>query len=460
MNKPKVLIVSDSPLLDTGFGRVARELGTGLTAFGYPVTALGWFHQNNDRLVPFRVIPTDLSTPEHAQADVYGQLSYDRVVARVKPDLVITVGDEWMVKHIAARPRQHKLVGYVPIDSIPVSTSWAKTFAKFDKLVAFTQFGKAGLVNAMGAEWADRIDVVPHGVDVDTFRPLPDRRACRGLISDAAGFIVGCVARNNPRKNLPRLLKVFRQFLRPSTTCNACGNVVFAKVDACVQCRSQDVAHFGPKDDAILYLHAVANDVAGHDLHELVYRQGLVGRVGLPDDAMDVGKGVSDTRLNELYNAFDVFALPTMGEGWGLPIAEAMSAGLPVLVTDYSGHVEFVRGAGELINVSDFETCKATLGERAIVDIFDFVVKLDRFYYEPEDFARKYGPFFEKQQGIPKDVIPQIGAGLALREETGRLARQRMAGLSWPYVLLEWHKVIQSLGVWPATDNASPIEIL
>ena len=45
-----------------------------------------------------------------------------------------------------------------------------------------------------------------------------------------------------------------------------------------------------------------------------------------------VGQGVSRAELNQIYNLFDVFALPTAGEGFGLPIIEAMAAGVPVVV--------------------------------------------------------------------------------------------------------------------------------
>jgi glycosyltransferase involved in cell wall biosynthesis len=38
-----------------------------------------------------------------------------------------------------------------------------------------------------------------------------------------------------------------------------------------------------------------------------------------------------------MYDAADAFVLSTKGEGWGLPIAEAMSMALPVIVTDAPG---------------------------------------------------------------------------------------------------------------------------
>jgi glycosyltransferase involved in cell wall biosynthesis len=46
---------------------------------------------------------------------------------------------------------------------------------------------------------------------------------------------------------------------------------------------------------------------------------------------------LSREEVRELYLSSDAFVLPTRGEGWGLPIAEAMGLGLPVIVTNYSG---------------------------------------------------------------------------------------------------------------------------
>eukprot|EP00966_Prymnesium_polylepis_P306638 7085868-Prymnesium_polylepis.1 len=43
-----------------------------------------------------------------------------------------------------------------------------------------------------------------------------------------------------------------------------------------------------------------------------------------------------------MYAAADAFVLPTRGEGWGLPIAEGMAMGLPVIATNWTGPTAFL----------------------------------------------------------------------------------------------------------------------
>lgn len=61
--------------------------------------------------------------------------------------------------------------------------------------------------------------------------------------------------------------------------------------------------------------------------------------------------------MNEVYNVIDVFLLSTSGEGFGIPIIEAMACEVPVLATDYTTTPELVKlnNAGLGINLSGTE---------------------------------------------------------------------------------------------------------
>jgi glycosyltransferase involved in cell wall biosynthesis len=52
---------------------------------------------------------------------------------------------------------------------------------------------------------------------------------------------------------------------------------------------------------------------------------------------------MTEIQLADLYRASDTFVLPTRAEGWGLPLIEAVAAGLPVITTRYSGQTEFLQ---------------------------------------------------------------------------------------------------------------------
>lgn len=54
-----------------------------------------------------------------------------------------------------------------------------------------------------------------------------------------------------------------------------------------------------------------------------------------------IDKDLEQRHINYLYENSDAFIAPTRGEGFGLPMAEAMLFELPVIVTAYGGHSDF-----------------------------------------------------------------------------------------------------------------------
>ncbi|MGB1237121.1 MAG: glycosyltransferase [Pseudomonadales bacterium] len=60
-----------------------------------------------------------------------------------------------------------------------------------------------------------------------------------------------------------------------------------------------------------------------------------------PPQVILINKDLPDSAIRALYQAGDVLIAPSKGEGFGLPMAEAMLHDLPVITTGYSGQLDF-----------------------------------------------------------------------------------------------------------------------
>jgi glycosyltransferase involved in cell wall biosynthesis len=72
---------------------------------------------------------------------------------------------------------------------------------------------------------------------------------------------------------------------------------------------------------------------------------------------------VPDADLPLLYNAADVFCYPSLYEGFGLPVLEAMACGTPVITSHLSSLPEVAGNAARLVNPYDTEELARALGE-------------------------------------------------------------------------------------------------
>lgn len=371
----RILWVSDSPLLGTGFGRVTREVTTRLARVpGLEVACLGWGYDGwpYDRArFPLAIYPSGGPTA--------GPENFQRVVAEFQPQVVITLGEIWMIEWLAthrARVR-FKWIAYVPIDGGPFYPPWAAVLKDVDELVAMSHFGRRVLQAGLPSR---RVPVIYHGVDPAVFRPLPEREQLKAHERLRGKFVIGCVARNQPRKNIPALVQAFAALSRRL-------------------------------DDIHLLLHMNPCDV-GYDLVTLLQRYRLEGRADLSSPDFALNEPLADAQLNRLYNLGDVTALPSTGEGFGLPILESLAAGVPVVATNCSACRELLGGAveadgataasdaktsgpaeppparGELVRVLTTLTAGMNLIEQAVIDVDDLAARLERLYRDRDRLAR------------------------------------------------------------------------
>jgi glycosyltransferase involved in cell wall biosynthesis len=402
--KPTVLFMSDSPLLHTGQAVVLREVAMGLSSLAkYNIVVAGWGYKGGPHNLPFPLLPS--SHKDHGKAGnaEAGVLSLEAIVDQVQPDLLWTVGDIWMFHYVPAmRNRQKfKWVAYTPVDGEPIPREWHAWLKNPQRLVMEVEYGSAMMKKydpSIEHSW------IYHGCNPKVYYPLtPEtRRAIKKQIAHLRingvnslkpanglpdnAFVVGTLARNQPRKNYERNLKAFS---------------VFAK----------------DKPEALLWLHAAPVD-HGYNLVQLAHYFGIQDKVVFTTQNT-VDRGLSEGELNLVVNMWDVHFLPTQGEGFGIPILETMAAGVPQVVSDYTSHVEFAKKAGLMIPldpVDDFVTGNPHMIDRAVPKPSVCAAQLNRLYADP-----------------------------ALRAGFAAAARATAEPMTWEATIPQWDKVLQQV---------------
>ena len=92
----------------------------------------------------------------------------------------------------------------------------------------------------------------------------------------------------------------------------------------------------------------------GIDLNQLILKFGL-------QQSVVVLGYVSDEQLHALYSGAIFLAMPSLYEGFGLPLVEAMAHGTPVLSSNVSSMVEVIDSAGILVDPLSVESIASGL---------------------------------------------------------------------------------------------------
>jgi glycosyltransferase involved in cell wall biosynthesis len=171
--------------------------------------------------------------------------------------------------------------------------------------------------------YAERFVVIPNGLDLHSWKPKPDERAlvhqALGLPPDA--YLVGHVGRADPQKDHNNLIAAFS---------------LLAGNDARVH----------------LLLAGAGLSPGDEYLRKLLIGRDLGGRV--------LGLGPRDD-VPKLMQAMDLFVLSSAGEAFPNVVVEAMSCGIPCVVTDVGDAAEIVGDTGWVVPSRDPAALAAAL---------------------------------------------------------------------------------------------------
>jgi glycosyltransferase involved in cell wall biosynthesis len=175
-----------------------------------------------------------------------------------------------------------------------------------DRIIAVSAFTAGQVVELLGVE-RTRVTVIPHGV-----RGLPGGGGAREKIVLHVGAI-------QKRKNLVRLVRAFAAL---------------------------------PGDWRLVL--AGSSGFGAEPVFAAIRESGCAERISV------IGY-LTDAELAAWYARASIFAFPSLDEGFGMPVLEAMSAGLPVIASRTSAVGEVAGGAALLIDPENEDDLAAAL---------------------------------------------------------------------------------------------------
>ncbi len=192
-----------------------------------------------------------------------------------------------------------------------------------DRIIAVSRHTAEQVTSLLGVE-PSRLRVIHHGVDPIPAFSLDDLAAFRRRYQLDRPFLlhVGAI---QARKNVARLVEAFERL--------------------------------SPNYDLVL---AGSDGYGAPEIHQRIAASKAAKRIR--------ALGYVERQVVErLYRTAAVLAFPSLDEGFGMPVLEAMSAGLPAVTSDRSGLVEAAGDAALLVDPTDTEAMTVAL-RRALED--------------------------------------------------------------------------------------------
>lgn len=230
------------------------------------------------------------------QYDLYHALAFVAPIALAAP-MVVTVYDLSFLRYPERLSQARRLY---------LRSMTALTCSKARRVLAISQSTADDLLSLLGVP-ADKIDVTPLGYDRAVFRPLPaaelERFRREQQLPERFWLYVGTL---EPRKNLSTLLAAYGRL---------------------------------PNAER---LPLILGGGIGWRGREILAE---IERLGLGASVTHIGF-IPAAELPLWYNCAEAFVYPSVFEGFGLPVLEAMACGAPVVISDAAALREVAGSAG------------------------------------------------------------------------------------------------------------------
>ena len=224
--------------------------------------------------------------------------------------VVITLMDTWVLRPDYGH-QGFLWIPYSPVDHEPIPPKVLNGLRRAYHPIAYSKHAsREYTINGLDHHY------IPHGVETSIYKPYgkdgkAQAKAFIGFEPD--NFVIGTVGANKgwpSRKGYPELFEAFSIFRKRHPEAR-----LFAHTSI------SDTTHNGLSLDTLATLYGIED----YARFTLPYQQLI---------------GLTPREMCRLYNGLDVFCLPSMGEGFGIPIIEAQACGIPVIVSDWTACAE------------------------------------------------------------------------------------------------------------------------
>ncbi|GJL65820.1 MAG: glycosyl transferase family 1 [Nitrospirales bacterium] len=227
---------------------------------------------------------------------------YDSCLAVKRGKFIVTIHD---VKPLLyPKPTKHfNLYGYMQRLCIP------RPLENIDHIITVSECSRRDIVEHLGVP-QEQITVIPQGVEHGLFLPSTTEVTHE---QESSPYVL-CVAGSDPTKNIQSLIHAFSLL---------------------------------PEDIRQSHQLILVGDINKHgELPRLVKQKGI--------EPQTVFAGpVSDRQLVQYYQQASLFVFPSLYEGFGLPVLEAMACGCPVVCSNTSSLPEVVGDAAMMVSPLD-----------------------------------------------------------------------------------------------------------
>ena len=308
----RLLWNSNAPWSISGYGNQMAELLPLVQKQGHQQAVIDFYGLEGGKLL----INDILHYPK--MSHVYGSDAMVHHGKDYNPDYTFTLQDIWVLNPEDLK-QVKKWIPVCPIDHEPIPKIILDRLKLAYRIITYSKFGheelkKAGLNSTY----------IPHTVDTEIFKPMDKKQRKKDVHLPEDSFIVGMIAANKdnpPRKSFQEAMDAFAVFLKSVP-------------------------------NAYLYLHTFPDFPGGFPIKEYANFLNISERVLYPDP-YQMNFNTDKAKMALIYNTLDVMLLPSRSEGFGVPVIEAQSCGVPVIVNDFVSMPELLveHETGEVCDV-------------------------------------------------------------------------------------------------------------